>query len=80
MNKLKTNFQNWNLPSNPTLVMWTGIVASITAFSDQFITFLHEAPFPVASEVDLWIKWILKGATIALSFLSIFTKHDNNLK
>lgn len=71
---MSIKFQNWKSPSRASLTTWTGIVGSVTAFSPEFISFLHQAPFPVSGEVDLWVAWLLKGATVGMSFITIFTR------
>jgi uncharacterized membrane protein len=68
------NLKNWKDSTSGVLVLITGIVASLTAFTPQFLSVLHEAPFPVSTLVDDWLTWILKLATIILSLFSIFTK------
>jgi len=70
--KAVIKFSNWKLPTHHALVLATGVVSSLMAFSDQFLAFLHEAPFPVSTDVDLWVKWLLRGATLCLTFVSIF--------
>lgn len=71
---MKFTIQNWNKEANAILVMFAGIIGSITAFTPQFLAVLHEAPIPISDMVDAWITWILKIATLTLSILSIFTK------
>ena len=70
------SIKNWNKASQPTLVMATGIISSATAFAPQFLSVLHEAPFPVSSMVDAWITWLMKVATVTFSVLSIFSRHQ----
>lgn len=65
---------NWNKPAHSGLVMATGILANLTAFTPQLLSVLHEAPFPVSSTIDAWIEWILKIATVTVSVITIFTK------
>jgi hypothetical protein len=81
MNNLKLEWQNWAHPTRANLVLITGIVASLTAFTPQFLAVLHEAPFPVSVNVDNWITWLLKMATVVLSLFSIFSKspESNNI-
>ena len=71
---MKFTISNWNKEANAYLVMWAGIIGSVTAFTPQFLAVLHEAPIPVSTTVDDWITWLLKIATLTLSLLSIFTK------
>lgn len=72
---MKFTIKNWNKEANAVLVMVSGIIGSITAFTPQFLSVLHEAPVPISETVDLWITWVLKMATITLALFSIFTKN-----
>jgi uncharacterized membrane protein len=73
------DLKHWKDSTSGALVLVTGIVASLTAFTPQFLSVLHEAPFPVSTLVDDWLTWILKLATIILSLFSIFTKAKTNI-
>lgn len=76
---MKFTISNWNKEANAKLVMWAGIIGSITAFTPQFLAVLHEAPVPVSTLVDEWITWLLKLATLSLSVLAIFTKKQTTI-
>jgi hypothetical protein len=71
---MNIKFSNWQMPTHAGIAMASGIVGSITAFMPQFLSVLHEAPFPIATLVDDWINWIFKLATVTLGLLSIFYK------
>lgn len=71
-------FKNWKKESNAILVLITLILANGSVFSDQLITLLHEAPFPVSKRLDEWIIWTLKVLTFVMSFISIFTKKKDD--
>jgi predicted membrane channel-forming protein YqfA (hemolysin III family) len=73
-------FSNWNKESHTTLVVLGGVIASLTAFMPQFLSVLHEAPFTISTEVDNWIFWIFKMATVVLAGLSIFYKSPEEEK
>lgn len=73
-NKDKFTVRNWNKEANAVLVMWSGIIGSITAFTPQFLAVVHESPIPISPMLDVWVTWILKLATITLALFSIFTK------
>ena len=68
------SLKNWKETSKAGLVMASGIVGSVTAFTPQFLSVLHEAPFPISNTVDAWVEWSLKMSTISLAFFTIFTK------
>lgn len=73
-------FSNWNKESHTALVVLGGVIASLTAFMPQFLSVLHEAPFTISTEVDNWIFWIFKMATVVLAGLSIFYKSPDEEK
>ena len=70
---------NWSKPSHASITMATGIVGSMTAFMPQFLSVLHEAPFPIATLVDDWVNWVFKLATVTLSLFSIFYKKTTEI-
>ena len=76
---MKFTISNWNKEANAILVMWTGIIGSLTAFTPQVLSVLHEAPIPISQAVDEWITWALKVGTLTLPILSIFTKKQKTV-
>ena len=75
--KNKFTIKNWNKEANAKLIVASGIIGSITAFTPQFLAVIHEAPIQITPLLDAWVTWILKLATIILAFLAIFTKKEN---
>lgn len=76
---MKFTIKNWNKEASAILVMFAGIVGTITAFTPQVLAVLHEAPVEISTKVDEWITWILKFATLTLAIFSIFTKKKEDV-
>lgn len=72
------SLKNWNKEANGWLVLAMSIVGTLTAFSNEVINILHEAPFPVPASADHWIQWLLKVATLTLSIITVFTKRTES--
>ena len=72
------SISNWNKEANGFLVLAMSIVGTLTAFSNEVINILHEAPFPVSPIVDDWIMWLLKLATLTLSIVTVFTTRSES--
>lgn len=71
------SLKNWNKPASQTLITIAGVVGTLTAYQDEVLGILHDAPFPVSTEIDLWVKWLLKASTTFLTILVVFTKKQS---
>lgn len=73
------SFKNWNKAANTLLTMITGIVGIVAVWSDEILSVLHEAPFPVSESVDIWVKWVLKITSLILTVITLGNKKQDQL-
>lgn len=84
MKKAKTfinslTFKNWNKKPGEAIALIFAIVALAFAWSNEFLSILHEAPFPVSKNVDSWVQWILKLTMSVLGFIMLVSKKKNDI-
>jgi hypothetical protein len=73
------SFKNFNKAANTLLTMISGIVGIIAVWNEEVLSVLHEAPFPVSDSVDIWVKWILKISSLALTIITLGSKKQDQL-
>jgi uncharacterized membrane protein len=81
MKRIISNFswKNWNKKTNAVLTAFAGIVGTVAVWNEEILSVIHEAPFPISTEIDLWVKWILKISSLALTIITLGTKKKNDI-
>jgi uncharacterized membrane protein len=81
MKRIISNFswKNWNKKTNAVLTAFAGIVGTIAVWNEEILSVIHEAPFPISTEIDLWVKWILKISSLTLTIVTLGTKKKNDI-
>ncbi len=73
------SFKNFNKAANTLLTMISGIVGIVAVWNEEVLAVLHEAPFPVADSVDIWVKWVLKISSLALTIITLGSRKQDQL-
>lgn len=76
---LNLSWKNWNKTTSAVLTAVTGIVGTVAVWNEEILSVLHQAPFPISDEIDLWVKWSLKFTTLVLTIATIGSKKRNDV-
>ena len=84
MKKVKTfinslTFKKWNKKPGEAIALIFAIVALAFAWSNEFLSILHEAPKKKKKNVDSWVQWILKLTMSVLGFIMLVSKKKNDI-
>ena len=71
-----TTFSTKNLTKNANalLTLCAGSIGLLAVWSKQVLLIIHQAPFPVSPNIDIWVDWILKVVASILGFWTLLSK------